>query len=385
MIVIAPTQPKATVLNGETLRDCAYGAGIRFFCGVPDSTLAGFGHSLGELPGEGKHVIAANEGSAIALAAGWWLGHGTVPLVYFQNSGLGNAVNPLTSLVHHDVYSIPMVLLIGWRGTPGQKDEPQHRIQGALTETLTRLVGAEPVRLAGDSQAVRDTLVQAVDKAVRNRAPTAILVPQGSLAAVPERRDESLVWKRRDAVAAVLDHVRPEDAIVATTGYIAREVFTQYCTDSSKAAQTFLAVGSMGHASQIALGVALAQPLRRVWCFDGDGALLMHLGGAATIGALAPENLIHIVFDNNAHASVGGHPTSAPGSDFEALARALRYPKVFSVASKPDIARVINAIADGGGPAFLQVRMGLGETDIPGRPTALLRDLGDNFSSFLVR
>lgn len=268
---------------GKKILDTFVAQGCEFFTGVPDSVLAGFCAACERLENPHAHVVSANEGNAIGLAIGWWLARGSLP-VYMQNSGFSNALNPLLSAAHVGVYSTPMVLLVGWRGMPGHKDEPQHRIKGEITAELASLCRFEIFVLKDDATA-SGIVADAVSTALRKLTPTVVLVPPGFVLP-PEQNapSEMGLWSRTDAISALLDNVADGDALIATTGHIGRDVHGQLESRGRSTAQSFLCVGAMGHASQIAAGVAMAQPDRRVWCFDGDGAFLMHLGGAALIG-----------------------------------------------------------------------------------------------------
>lgn len=326
-----------------------------------------------------RHVVAANEGAAVALAAGWWLATGEPGVVYMQNSGLGNAINPLLSLAHPAVYSIPMVLLVGWRGTPGLKDEPQHRVQGVVTQDLARLAGVEVVSLM-DSTEAASAVEAAVAAARARRAPTALLVEQGMIA--PSSVTKAAGWTRHEALRALLPLIDPRDPVVTTTGFIGRDVHEAMRAAGRPPGQDFPCVGAMGHASQIACGIALAVPERLVWCLDGDGSFLMHLGGSASIGSLGPPNLVHVVLDNGVHASVGGMATCAPGLDLATTARALGYQRIIK-ASDPEGLCTAEELGSSAGPVFVHLRIGTEEVSPLGRPPEPLQELGDAFARFI--
>ena len=306
----------------ETLRE----AGVDFFTGVPDSLLKNFCAYVTDTSGT-DHVIAANEGGAIALAAGHYLATGHLALVYMQNSGQGNAVNPLASLADPDVYSIPMILLVGWRGEPGVKDEPQHVKQGKVTLTLFETLGIPTIVLPFDESEALDVVRAQVARAVAESRPVALVVRKGLFAdyVLQKKEDDIAELKREAAIEGILRALPKDAVVVSTTGMISREVYETRERLGQDHSRDFLTVGSMGHAIMIALGIAKAQPQRKVICLDGDGASIMHLGNMAIAGQSTCGNLTHIVLNNSAHDSVGGQPTVGGKIDFEEIARLLGY------------------------------------------------------------
>ena len=302
------------------------GNGVDFFCGVPDSLLKSFCAYLTDNCGE-NHVIAANEGGAVGLAAGHYLATGMPALVYMQNSGQGNAVNPLASLADPDVYSIPMVLLVGWRGQPGVKDEPQHVKQGKITVSLFETLGIPTEILPDDDESAAEMTRKMVERAKAESRPVALIVRKGLFAEykLQNKKPDIAALPREQAIEDVLKSL-PEDAVVvSTTGMISREVYETRERLGQDHSRDFLTVGSMGHASMIALGIARAQPSRRVYCLDGDGASIMQMGNMAIVGQSGCNNLTHIVFNNAAHDSVGGQPTVGGAIDLPAIASACGY------------------------------------------------------------
>ena len=302
------------------------GNGVDFFCGVPDSLLKSFCAYLTDNCGE-NHVIAANEGGAVGLAAGHYLATGMPALVYMQNSGQGNAVNPLASLADPDVYSIPMVLLVGWRGQPGVKDEPQHVKQGKITVSLFETLGIPTEILPDDDESAAEMTRKMVERAKAESRPVALIVRKGLFAEykLQNKKPDIAALPREQAIEDVLKSL-PEDAVVvSTTGMISREVYETRERLGQDHSRDFLTVGSMGHASMIALGIARAQPSRRVYCLDGDGASIMQMGNMAIVGQSGCTNLTHIVFNNAAHDSVGGQPTVGGAIDLPAIASACGY------------------------------------------------------------
>ncbi|WP_191969710.1 phosphonopyruvate decarboxylase [Neorhizobium galegae] len=368
---------------GKAIIDTFVAQGCEFFTGVPDSVLAGFCAECEQLQNPRTHVVSANEGNAIGLALGWWFARGTVPVVYMQNSGFSNALNPLLSAAHVGAYATPMVLLVGWRGMPGHKDEPQHRIKGEITAELASLCKFDTFVLKDDATAV-GMIADAVSTALRNFVPTVVLVPPGFVpASKKDTPPNACLWSRTDAISALLDEVADDDALIATTGHIGRDVHGQLESRGRSPAQSFLCVGAMGHASQIAAGVAMAQPRRRVWCFDGDGAFLMHLGGAALIGGSNLPNLVHVVLNNGAHASVGGMATCAPKTNLRDVASALGYRQSYQISNLNDL-KAMRSIGAGSSPSFVEVMISADQGGQLGRPPEPLRLLSSAFQSFCL-
>jgi phosphonopyruvate decarboxylase len=346
--------------------------GVGFVAGVPDSLLKEACRYLDEVLPRERHVIAVNEGSAIALASGHHLATGTVPLVYMQNSGLGNAINPLLSLADPEVYALPMVLLIGWRGEPGVRDEPQHVKQGRVTAELLDVLEIPYRTLDGDADAGRGDAAWAVAEATARQRPVALLARKGVFAPsqlAPSDPSSSLPLTRERAIEAVVTALRPDTTVVATTGMIARELYEWRRREATSGDRDFLTVGSMGHASQIALGIATARPEASVACLDGDGAALMHLGGLATIGASGAGNYLHVVLNNGVHDSVGGQPTVGFSVDFPGVAQACGYlASVGPVTGDAEVMEAVRALQSGPGPALLEVRVATGARADLGRP-----------------
>ena len=305
---------------------CLREAGMEFFTGVPDSLLKSFCAYVTDTCGE-NHVIAANEGGAVGLAAGHYLATGKPALVYMQNSGQGNAVNPLCSLADPDVYSIPMLLLVGWRGEPGVKDEPQHLKQGKVTISLFETLGIPTEVLSDDETATLELTRKMVERAKAESRPVALVVRKGQFAEykLQNKKPDIADLPREQAIEGVLKSLPKDAVVVSTTGMISREVYETRERLGQGHARDFLTVGSMGHASMIALGIARAQPGRKVYCLDGDGASIMQMGNMAIVGQSGCGNLTHIVFNNAAHDSVGGQPTVGGEIDFEKIAEELGY------------------------------------------------------------
>ena len=356
-------QPKDFI---ETLR----AGGVEFFAGVPDSLLKNLCAYITDYIARENNIIAANEGGAVALAAGYHLATGKTGCVYMQNSGEGNAVNPLLSLMDADVYKMPLLLVIGWRGEPGVHDEPQHVKQGKVTLSLLETMGI-PYAVLDDSW--EKQVAEALQSIQETNGIYALIVRKGTFEDYKLQKQEKTEWElgREEAIQIVVDKLREDDIVVSTTGMISRELFEYREAKEQGHAHDFLTVGSMGHASQIALGIALQKPNRRVIVFDGDGALLMHMGGMAIIGDYNPKNLVHIVFNNGAHDSVGGQPTVGQKIDVEAVAKAVGYADAISVDNQMSLMaamnHVNNAVIDG--VSLINVNVRKGNRKDLGRPT----------------
>lgn len=356
-------QPQAFI---EKLRQ----GGIEFFAGVPDSLLKNLCAFITDNVPRENNIIAANEGGAVALAAGYHLATGKTGCVYMQNSGEGNAVNPLLSLMDADVYRMPLLLVIGWRGEPGVHDEPQHVKQGKVTLSLLETMGIPYVIMDGFWE---EQVTHALQNIQETNGIYALIVRKGTFEDYTLKNQVASDWAlgREEAIKIVVDKLREDDIVVSTTGMISRELFEYREAKHQGHGHDFLTVGSMGHASQIALGIALQKPERRVVVFDGDGAVLMHMGGMAIIGDYAPKNLVHIVFNNGAHDSVGGQPTVGQKIDVEAIAKAVGYADVISVDSQMSLMAAMNhvncAVIDG--VSLINVNVRKGNRKDLGRPT----------------
>lgn len=359
-------------------------AGITFTTGVPDSLLKEFCACIAE---QGTDIIAANEGSSVALGIGHHLATGGIPLVYMQNSGFGNTVNPLLSLADKEVYSIPMLLLIGWRGEPGVKDEPQHVKQGRISESLLRAMEVPYEVLSSDKEQADKQVSIAMEAMKKNSCPYALLVRKGTFAAFKGSESEigQQYMAREAAIEQILSQLRNEDVVVSTTGKSSREVFEIRVKQGSGHSKDFLTVGGMGHASQIALGIALSKPERKVYCLDGDGAMIMHMGAAAIIGTRDVPNFKHIVLNNGCHESVGGQPTVGFEIDVQQIAKACGYQSTFSVQDRAGLGDVWNDFSLAKGPVLLEVKTSKGSRSDLGRPTSTpiqnKEDFMDNLSN----
>lgn len=345
--------------------------GVDFYAGVPDSLLKNVCAYITDHIDSSHHIIAANEGGAVALAAGHYLATGKVGCVYMQNSGEGNAVNPLASLTDREVYHIPMLLLIGWRGRPGVHDEPQHVKQGKITTGLLNTMGINYEVLSKEEESAALQIAKAADSIRRTGDVFALVVEKDTFDsyALQTQVPNDYPMSREEAIQMVAAAAEQDAAIVATTGMISRELFEYRATQQQGHQRDFLTVGSMGHASQIALGIALEKPARRIYCFDGDGAAIMHAGGMAIVASKHPRNYVHVLFNNGAHDSVGGQPTVGHQINLPAIAKAVGYRDAFSAATADELMQALQRIAHAEGPLFLEVRVHRGNRKDLGRPT----------------
>lgn len=344
--------------------------GIDCFAGVPDSLLKNICAYITDHFDARHNIITANEGAAVGLAAGHYLATGRPACVYMQNSGEGNIINPLASLTDPEVYGIPVLLLIGWRGRPGVHDEPQHVKQGKITTGLLNTLGIDFDVLGKEEDKAERQIAKAMD-ALERKEVYALVIEKDTFEDYKLRNveDNDLTMSREEAVQAVAAALDERDCIVSTTGMISRELFEYRVSGGQGHERDFLTVGSMGHASQIALGIAMSQPDRRVWCFDGDGAAIMHMGSMAIVASKEPGNYVHVVFNNGAHDSVGGQPTVGLGIDLPAVAKAVGYPYAFSVSDRAGLGGILAEVKKLTGPVFLEVKVKKGNRKDLGRPT----------------
>lgn len=344
---------------------------IDFFAGVPDSLLKNICAYLTDHLPANQNIIAANEGGAMGIAAGYHLATGKVPVVYMQNSGEGNIINPLASLTDKEVYNIPVLLIIGWRGRPGVHDEPQHVKQGKVTTGLLNTMGINYAILPKDEEGAAKQIKIAADYMKSTNECYALVIEKDTFDAYQLQNVETnnLTLTREEAIQQVAASIEENACIVSTTGMISRELFEYRTACNEGHERDFLTVGSMGHASQIALGIALQKPDRRVYCFDGDGASIMHMGNMAISASMKCKNYVHVVFNNGAHDSVGGQPTVGLKIDLCAVAKAVGYAAAFSVENKEELQKVLQEVKKSDGPLLLQVCVKKGNRKDLGRPT----------------
>lgn len=344
--------------------------GVDFYAGVPDSLLKNLCAYITDHAGVAHNIIAANEGAAVGLAAGHYLATGKPACVYMQNSGEGNIINPIASLTDPEVYNIPVLLLIGWRGRPGVHDEPQHVKQGKVTTGLLNVMGINFDVLSKEEDKAEKQIAKAIEALQRNEV-YAIVIEKDTFEDYKLQNAEAndLTMSREEAIQTVAAALGERDVIVSTTGMISRELFEYRVKMNQGHECDFLTVGSMGHASQIALGIALAKQDRRVWCFDGDGAAIMHMGSMAIVASKQPKNYIHVVFNNGAHDSVGGQPTVGLKIDLPAIANAVGYKRAFSVSEKSQLTKAIEEVKNTKETTLLEIKVKKGNRKDLGRPT----------------
>ena len=360
--------------------------GSDFYTGVPDSQIKALCNYLMNEYGidEKHHIIAANEGNCTALAAGYHLATGKVPVIYMQNSGEGNIINPVASLLNDKVYSIPAIFVIGWRGQPGVHDEPQHIYQGEITCDLLDLMDIENFTVSQDTTIEElEDIMEEYRKVLKTGKNVAFVIGKNALTyegKVEYKNGNEMV--REDIIEHIVK-VTGENPIVSTTGKASRELFEIRERNNQSHKYDFLTVGSMGHTSSIALGVAINKPDEKIWCIDGDGSALMHMGSMGVVGNVKPKNLVHIVINNGAHETVGGMPTVAESMDLVSIAKSCGYSYAVSVDNFDDLDSELNKIKNMDELSFIEVMCSIGARDDLGRPTTTAIENKENFMNFL--
>ena len=359
------------MVSVENFYNCLKESGVSMFAGVPDSLLKSLCAYITDNTDESHNIIAANEGAAVGIAAGHYLATGKVPVVYMQNSGIGNAVNPLLSLADEKVYSLPILLIIGWRGEPGIHDEPQHVKQGAVTLPLLKAMGIPYIVLPDENKAAMEAVEKVIGECRVASKPHAIVIRKDTFGKYKLKNEvvNNYSLSREDALSLMVSAIDSKSVVVSTTGKLSRELFELRESMGLGHENDFLTVGSMGHSSSIALGIALEKPERKVYCFDGDGAFLMHMGAVSNIGALAPSKFIHVVFNNGVHESVGGQPSSGFDIDICAVARACGYKEAIRVSATEDFEKISTRLNSLEGPVLIELMVGIGSRANLGRPT----------------
>ena len=360
--------------------------GSDFYTGVPDSQLKALCNYLMFTYGidPHHHIIAANEGNCTALAAGYHLATGKVPVVYMQNSGEGNIINPVASLLNDKVYAIPVVFIVGWRGEPGIHDEPQHIYQGEVTVKLLEDMDIQPFIIGKETT---DEEVKAAMEEFRDILATgkdvAFVIRKGALTDAPEVEYKNENHMIREEIIQHIVKASGEDPIISTTGKASRELFETRVANGQSHKYDFLTVGSMGHSSSIALGVAINKPKQRIWCVDGDGAVLMHMGSMAVLGSNKPKNLIHVVINNGAHETVGGMPTVAGNIDLVKIALACGYPNAVCVDNFDDLDKELEAAKSRNELCLIEVKCSIGARENLGRPTTTALENKQRFMEYI--
>ena len=364
--------------------------GTDFFAGVPDSLLKYFCAYVTDNAPEEKHIISANEGSATALACGYHFATGKIPLIYMQNSGEGNMINPLLSLADPDVYSVPLLILIGWRGEPGVHDEPQHVKQGKVTCSLLSAMQIPYEILTDNEEELSLQLNKAYEYMKKNSAPYALVIKKGTFEEYILKNNIAVnaQMKREEAIERIMLSAPKNAAFVSTTGMASRELYELREKHGMGHEKDFLTVGSMGHASQIALSIAMQKKERPIFCLDGDGAVIMQMGGLCTIGTRKPENLVHVVLNNGAHDSVGGQPTVGLNIDLCKIAKACGYKNVYSAENQKEFDEVLEKIKKSfddrtNALTFVEVKICKGARKDLGRPAKTPQENKKAFMEYL--
>lgn len=333
--------------------------GFDFFTGLPDSLLTDLIQCISEKHDPRKYVIGANEGTSMGLATGWHLATKKYPVLIMQNSGLGNIVNPFLSLVDPRVYKIPMLLLLAWRGEPGKKDEPQHKVQGEVMTSLLSDLGITYEVLPDFEEGSASALDLAKSHLQNKGSPFAFLIRRSTF--LPYKRKEDVPSKyelsREEALDFLVDHIGKFDAIISGAGLTSRELLEFRDSRGPVLGQDFYCLGAKGHASSIAMGVALAKPSKMVYILDGDGSFFMHMGAAPQIGARKLSNLRHIIFNNHVHESAGGMPSAGDCIDFVKLAQGSGYTYAGSASTKQEIKQHLDNMKNLNGSGLLEIKI----------------------------
>ena len=369
------------------IEDFIHLLGVDFYTGVPDSLLRPLCDYLYDAYGVNNehHIVAANEGNAAAIGAGYYLATKKVPVIYLQNSGEGNVINPLASLLSDDVYGIPVMFVIGWRGEPGIPDEPQHAQQGKVTLKLLETMGV-PYVIVNQEMTVRELQVQIqpLRQVLNEGRQAALVICKGGLTNEQKIKHTNNNPLTRENIIHAVAETAGDNPIVSTTGKASRELYEYREGKGQGHGQDFLTVGSMGHSSSIALGIALQKAEKQIWCMDGDGAAIMHLGAMAVIGSVHPQNLIHVIIDNGAHESVGGMPTAAQDINLSLIARGCGYDVIHEAGDVNELQAALSAISREEGLRLLIAKAAIGARKDLGRPTTSPRDNRENFMKYLM-
>ncbi len=373
------------MINTKDFYKCLSKNNIDFFCGVPDSLLKDICAFITKNISKENHIITSNEGAAVALASGYYLATGKIPLVYMQNSGIGNAINPLLSLADKNVYNIPMLLLIGWRGEPGIKDEPQHITQGKLTLPLLDLMEIPYIVISKDSLDFDEKINMTIKQIRQTNIPHAIVIKKNTFKSFTLKDNTKVEYEmtREDAIKIIIDSLDENDIVISTTGKTSRELFEYRRNKKDSHNRDFLTVGSMGHSSQIALAIANEKINNNVYCIDGDGSVIMHAGSIGIIGANGNSNFKHIVINNGSHDSVGGQPTIGYNINFGKLAFEFGYKSYFSCSDSESLINKLKTIQSQKGPVLLEVIVRKGSRTDLGRPTRTPLENKLDFMKFL--
>jgi phosphonopyruvate decarboxylase len=373
-------------INVNQLYDYLLENGISYFCGVPDSVLNPFISYL-EANDKSNNTIAVNEGSAIGLAIGYNISTDKIPLVYMQNSGIGNATDPLVSLASPTVFSVPILLLIGWRGQPGKHDEPQHIHQGEITPKLLDDLGIPSQILSYDIDAAKLQIKSIINEMKKTDKPHALLIESDTFDEYINNSTSKSNHQlsREEAVSVIAESINDKDIIVSSIGKMSRELFEYRDKKNQKHNKDLLIVGGMGHAASVAAGIALQKQKLRVFCLDGDGSIIMHMGVLTTIGTNKPNNFTHVVLNNGLHDSVGGQPSSGLKIDLKSIVLGCGYRKYYKVTNKKELKNVIKKTESIKGPIMIEVLIKPGARKALVRPNIHPRENKTTFQSFIKK
>ena len=374
------------MIKGKELLNILMKNNFRFIAGVPCSILKDFLTAIDKNKNKIKHIISTNEGEAMGIAAGYYLSTSKIPVVYMQNSGLGDALDPLTSLFNKEVYNIPVLLFISWRGEPGKKDATQHIKMGRVTLKLLEILNIPYAILPAHKIELGKEIQKAKTYFRENKLPYAIIIRKGTISPSRiEKEKNNYSLSREEAVRIVIDNLRGEEVVIATTGKMSRELFECRKADKQGTGKDFYNLGSMGCAASIALGIALQKPKKKIFVFDGDGAVLMKMGALATIGHYLPKNFYHIIFDNEAHDSTGGQPTVSNTVNFGRVAKSCGYRNSRIAASERQLKKRLINMKNTNGPAILLVKVRKGARQDLGRPTTTPDENKKALMDFLLK
>ncbi len=356
------------MLDPNLLLDYLIKKKINFFSGVPDSLLKNF-LALLDYNKKIKNIICANEGAAISLNIGNYLATKKIGVTYLQNSGLGNAINPLISIADKGVYSIPLLMIIGWRGSPNSNDEPQHMAKGKITRSLLKELNIK-YTIIHNKQSFRK-IDKLINFSLKEKIPVAILVKKNTFSGTfskIKKKEFSKSILRSKFIEEFLNHVNSKDKLISTTGYTSRELYKIRKDKKLKFGNDFYMIGGMGHSSSVSLGYALAKKNKKVFCLDGDGSLLMHMGSLGTLAKYGKKNIKYILLNNNSHESVGGQPTNSVNIDFSIFSKSLGFKSYLKISSEKNLKNNINKFINKSGPNFLEVRIKSRNMKNLGRP-----------------
>ncbi|MDD5133556.1 MAG: phosphonopyruvate decarboxylase [Candidatus Nanoarchaeia archaeon] len=372
------------MLNCNNLYNIFEDNGLTFFTGVPDSTFKDWMEFLSDKEGLTNRIVSI-EREAIGWAAGYHASTGKIGVVYMQNSGLGNVVNPITSLADPEIYNLPLLLMIGWRGEPNKHDEPQHKKMGRITLPLLDVLEIPYKILPDNLQDAKQIIKEMKQIAEKRSAPVALIVKEGTFEEYKSKNPIKTNYEllREEAIKSIIDNLNGSEVIVSTTGKASRELFEYREELKQGHNKDFLMVGSMGLASSFAAEIALQKPNKKILIFDGDGAAIMSAGNLSTIGYYSPKNLYHIIFDNNSYDSTGGQPTTSSTLNFEKMALACGYKSAKVVETKEDLIKTVKNLTDLEGPYMLIVKTKRGARKNLGRPTIAPVDNKKAFMEFL--